>query len=186
MKRSITKTDKPLRVSVRGGFSDRMKIKPINTQMQNDSLDDRTRTALINAVNLSFNYTFKEVASHAYYSYDNDPTQNFIKEIMANVYQLPINYNAEVAYREDWFFETVNGTIANDDYDDVLTLIEYVVNAFNRAFKEMPHENLYTYFNNVFEKEYVGYRFVGGRIVAITSDEEIDELENALNSHLTM
>ena len=38
------------KVSVRGGFSDRNKIEPLNTEIQYKSLEDRTRKLILNEV----------------------------------------------------------------------------------------------------------------------------------------
>ncbi|MCR5421561.1 MAG: hypothetical protein K6E98_11180 [Lachnospiraceae bacterium] len=155
-----------------------MKIKPVNTEMQLNTLDERTRIAFINGINLAYNIAFKETDDRVFY----DPTreQRFIKSILANVYQLAVNYNSSAIYSESKFFECINETILNDDYDDVLTLVEYIVNTFNKIFGGTYHLDLYKHFNGIFEKEYVGYRFVGDRIVPITSEEEVAELNDAL------
>lgn len=42
--------------------------------------------------------------------------------------------------------------------------------------------DIYKLFNGFFKKEFVGYRFVNRRIVAITDENEIDSIENACNS----
>ena len=40
--------NKELKVQLRGGFSDRRKINPLNTEMQIDDLDERTRNKIAN------------------------------------------------------------------------------------------------------------------------------------------
>ena len=40
------------KVALRGGFSDRNQIKPENTTIQTNSLDERTRVALCNATSI--------------------------------------------------------------------------------------------------------------------------------------
>ena len=47
------------KVELRGGFSDRMRIKPINTEIQTDSLDDRTRVSIINCLNAVYKYVYE-------------------------------------------------------------------------------------------------------------------------------
>ena len=47
-----------LQVSLRGGFSDRNGIKTENTQMQYDTLDERTRTAIANAIYIMIVFPF--------------------------------------------------------------------------------------------------------------------------------
>ena len=40
--------NKELKVQLRGGFSDRRKINPLNTEMQTNDLDERTRNKIAN------------------------------------------------------------------------------------------------------------------------------------------
>ena len=43
---------------------------------------------------------------------------------------------------------------------------------------------IYESFNTLFEREYVGYRFVAGRIVPITDENEAKEIEQACHTPL--
>ena len=67
-------------VRLRGGFSDRNKIKPENILLQLDSLDNRSRVAIINLVNLIHNLLLERLTIY------NNEMQSFYKAILSNVY----------------------------------------------------------------------------------------------------
>ncbi len=72
----------------------------------------------------------------------------------------------------------------NDDYDDVLTLIEACVFAMEKL-KSSRYYNtsIYELFNDVFEEEYIGYRFVNCIISPITDKNEIESVEQSLSNN---
>ena len=61
----------------------------------------------------------------------------------------------------------------NATYNEVFDLIEYIARWFETKTKEEYQGIVYGVFNDVFLQEYVDYRFVDGRIVAITDEHEI-------------
>lgn len=169
---------KLMKVSLRGGFSDRNGIARENTSVQIDSLDERSRVAIANAVNKAYSIVFKDGDSK-------NRCTDFWNSILVNVYVQRIDYADDLAQSHGYYapnmFEMINGTIFNDEYHAVLTLVEFIVDCLvkvNGALKDEIEE----YFNGVFEKEYVGYRFVGGKIVPVTNPIEMDSIKEACNS----
>ena len=78
-------------------------------------------------------------------------------------------------------------TIKTDDYDAVLTVIEYIAQKVDELTKygfmyEGKRHYAYIFYNQVFEKEYVGYRFVNGTITPITDSTEISVIEDVIAS----
>ncbi|MCO8193670.1 AbiJ-NTD4 domain-containing protein [Anaerofustis sp. NSJ-163] len=162
-----------LSVALRGGFSDRNGIKSENKIIQYDSLDKRTRTAIMNGINALY---------HNVYKYDNDGKNALWIDVLSQVYQQPVDYSGNSYYIEKKMFEIINNTIANYDYDIVLTILEFMANKFEK-------ENIYNrysgcsvkeYINDILEKEYVGYRYINGIIISITDNNEINSIEEAL------
>ncbi|MBQ6221989.1 MAG: hypothetical protein IJJ44_05225, partial [Solobacterium sp.] len=47
------------KVALRGGFSDRMGINPINTEIQTTNFDERTRVAVVNLLNAVYEYVYE-------------------------------------------------------------------------------------------------------------------------------
>lgn len=158
------------RVRLRGGFSDRNGIKSENTQIQYKEFDDHTRFSLINLVNMIFN---------AIYQNRNDSEQSeqiFLKKILSQVYMEVVDFSEYVRKRR--VFELIKDTILCDDYDSVLTLIEYICQQFSGA----SHHDCSAEFNDIFQQEYVGYRFINEKIVPITDENEIDSIEDAMDT----
>lgn len=176
-------------VQLRGGFSDRHGIKPLNTQMQFKDFDEHTRMAMLNTLHDILQMVDKESPA---YTMRHDRWPVFYLDIATNVY----NQEADKLENFDEFdLENIvkgyiRSTILFDTYDGVLTLIEYILNYTTDNFgNRQPHSDgkaIYyfdekKYMNKLFEKEYVGYRFIDDYIVPITDDTEIKEIEETLD-----
>lgn len=161
-----------LKVQLRGGFSDRNGIKPENKVIQAKDFDMRTRIALVNMMMACFNLYRKSTAA--------SKINSLMREILKNVYVIEVDYSADYNYNVNKIMnELVCQTIRENDYDDVLTVIEYLVSAFDRT----CNDGLYAGgFNRVFEEEYVGYRIINSKIVPITDDNETKAIQEALTS----
>lgn len=176
------------KVSVRGGFSDRYAIKVENTIIQTEDFDSRTRVQLQNLL------------SRLYASvYDNDlyyrrtHIQNYLKFVWGSV--LSEKVDQRITYGDDKIITEINRIIAEGDYDDVLTLIEAIAqywdrylkkekgySYFNNQTKSYNNTSIYEYFNAFFKNEYVGYRFIEGRITPISDEFEKSAVEEALKN----
>ncbi len=169
MKRIGDNTKPEFRVRLRGGFSDRNNIKPENKEMQFESLDDRTRTAIINLTDMAF----QELRERESYS----DIQSFLRRLMSEVYALETKPSLE--YVEEKVMNIFRETVRKDDYDAVFSVLEYMA----REFYELSQHRLkmQKYYNALFEKEYVGYRFVDWKIVEITDENEIAAIEEGIS-----
>lgn len=184
---SNTKDD-ILKPSVRGGFSDRMKTKKFNTELQIESLDNRTRIQLYNILC----HMGKEIVNYTkqQYPYDSDGVLvNFWRFVLEDVYSQPAedSWIPSREYNKAW--EIIEQTFLNDDYDDVLTVLEavsqYIFSLQDTVISKgyygsdqfYEHVNVFGEINNVLEKEFVGYRFVKGKLVPITDPLEKQSIE---------
>lgn len=173
------------KVSMRGGFSDRNSIKPQNTEIQIKKFDKRTRIQLQNMIS----QMYIEVYNHDLY-YGCEHIQNFLIFVLGTVYSEPIDTRKE--YLDNPVIDMINSTILNDEYDDVLTLIEAIVqywdsylknNKYQLYYNEMPYvKSVYEEANKCFEREYIGYRFIDGIIVPISDSYEIDAVQEAIKN----
>ncbi len=172
-----------LKVSLRGGFSDRNGIKCENTTIQYKSLDQRTRISIVNLTNVLYHAVFNN------YMMDNAQT-SFWTEVLSDVYLQQVDYSQGLSYREDKMFEIINNTYYDDDFDSVLTLFEFLLNKLEKIdeYQQVPIKECA---NALFEREYVGYRYINKRISPITDDTEISSIEEAtttefqsVNNHL--
>ena len=172
---------------MRGGFSDRNAIKSENTEIQKNSLDKRTRTQLHNLITSQY----AEIYGHMYYTCSD--VQEFFRYVLGTVYSQPID--ARRSYDTDTVIKQISNTILNDEYDDVLTLVEALINYwdeyhkkiygyeyYNFQTKKYRSTSLYELTNKCFEREYVGYRFVDGKIVPISDKYEVETIKEALSS----
>ena len=161
-----------LKVRLRNGFSDRNNIKKENVAMQLTNFDERTRVELCNFLDLIFNVWVSDLS----YS----QTQIFLRGILMEVYVREINYS--YSYDSTDILNIIKETIRHDEYDDVLTIVEYIMQETESIFhKHNPGKEctLHKYLNHLFEREYVGYRYINNKITPITNDVEIKEIEQA-------
>lgn len=175
------------KVQIRNGFSDRNKIDKLNTIIQTDSFYERTRIQL-------YNYFAHIVENDHHYAIN---LENFYLDLLNNVYcEVVDNFDS---YSKIKYMENCKGYIKNtflhDSYDAVLSLVEYLANKIDLEIpqhkrKYVPNFNgsvkwisFQDEVNELFEKECVGYRFIGKNIVAITDKIEIKETEESLQSN---
>lgn len=174
------------KVSARGGFSDRNGIKPLNVEIQLKDFDKRTRNQLGNMVS----DLYAKVYENRLY-WKNDNIQAFFRFVLGEIYSESID--TRQSYDDDEMFAIINNTINRDDYDDVLTLIESIIQYWDRYLKKKYYKyynyiygycdiSLYEYVNAIFEREYIGYRFVDDIIVPISDTYEVATIQEALNN----
>lgn len=169
----IRNTKYGLKVQLRGGFSDRNNINPVNKTLQYEDFDNRTRIACVNLINKFYHDTFT-VSIPGYVEYFDHQKANFFwNKILTDVYIQPIDY-AGPNQNEMGMLRMVKDTVTEDSYDAVLTLIEFICNYFSEV---KNTNNVFESFNVLFEKECVGYRFINGIIVKITDPVEISAIE---------
>lgn len=156
-------------VSIREGFSDRNGIKPENVTPQLYDFDTRTRIQILNLT--------KNIITSYGSSMLHEETQRFIRDLLSNVYIKEVRY--DWSYAIDLILDMISDTIQNDDYDSVLSVVEYICKSINDNKNE---DIVFDLYNNLFEKEYVGYRFVDKYIIPITNDIERDSIRTAIEN----
>lgn len=164
-----------LEVKLRGGFSDRNGIKPENTDMQYKDFDNRTRIAFCNYIDLVVKLLLNRYEYSQYW-------KRFKLCILRDVYVQEVDFSRcsnNREYKDEDILVIIKETLMNDSYDAVLTLLEYFVANIEENVKE---QRIIDYFNKVLKEEYVGYRYVNSQIIPITSDEELAEIKEAMNS----
>lgn len=159
------------KVRLRGGFSDRNNISIENREMQYESLDDRTRAMLINMTSIVLN------------EIDFQKTQLFYKSIIIHVFAL--EFDCSQTCDEIKIKKIIYDTIRENPYDEVFSLIEFIVQKMQAMHPWKDGEYTEDY-NSVFKSEYVGYRFVNDIIVPITDENEIEAINKAADSPYTI
>ena len=181
------------KVRLRGGFSDRNGIKPENAEIQLTNFDRRTRIQLLNMINSLCNYVYNYYSKERLEKFILQDIQDFIMFILSNVYSEVVD--PRKCYDFDKFMEyRIYQTVQNAEYDDVLTLIEAIIQYWDKYLKEKGDRyynkfwgnynepSLFEAVNSFFEREYVGYRFVDERIVPISDKYEISAINDALST----
>lgn len=170
-----------LKVSLRGGFSDRNMIKPENTQMQYNTLNDRTRTAIANGINFLYHAIFPSEDGLGYDYFTQENKNKLWIQVLSEVYQQPVNYSKSAFYDDNKIIDVINNTIYEDSYDSVLTIFEFLLNKFEEM-DTFRQAHVKDYANKLFKREYVGYRYINRKIVPITDEQEINAIEEAISS----
>lgn len=174
------------KVSKRGGFSDRNSIKPENTEIQLKEFDSRTRVQLQNMLNELYSEVYGDIF------YQRDYIQEFFRYVVGDIYSEPVDI--KIWINDTTLWNMISETIFRADYDDVLTLIEAIIQYWDRYLKESDYEyynpyngkymptSVFETANLCFEREYVGYRFVDGLIVPISDQYEVNIVKQTLNT----
>lgn len=178
------------KISRRGGFSDRNGIKSENVIIQLNDFDKRTRIQLHNMIS-EMNTVFCRVVL-SLVSYDGERTiQGFYRFVLGSVYSEPVD--SRYLYKSDSIIKLINETILNGDYDEVLTLIEALIQYwdsqlihingyYSHEYKSVYCASLFEIANSCFEREYIGYRFVDEIIVPISNKNEVETIQETLNT----
>lgn len=171
------------KVQLRGGFSDRHKLQAFNTTIQLTDFDERTKVAIINKLK-------DWIDEEGFYKEQEDFYKNLIKEAFCEF--LSPNLEDKIQYRQnDIFNQYIYAPIMENSYEEILSLIEYIINYF-LDWKEYQRKNGYIGFwedinryaqeiNKIFQQEYVGYRFIDGEITPISDELEVAEIEQSLD-----
>lgn len=173
------------KVALRGGFSDRNKIKVENTSLQTENFDERTKTALINITDFMLQSYYPKLDISQYYPSTYQTEQLLLKSILADVYSQVVDWSSSMSYSD--VFAIIKSTITTDSYDATLTVIEYIVNALGATplrkalykGKEYSAQQLY---NHIFEQEYVGYRLINGQARPVTDEAEVRTIQEVVDT----
>jgi hypothetical protein len=157
-------------------FSQRIGKRPIKTILQVESIDTDLRNRLWNIILEKF---FDQLED---YTSDSETQKGKVcKFIWKEFYGQPIDtipsyHNSNIVvtagcvdYIRKWFYE--------GEWYDVYDLLEFVT-----AIAENTLRNNFTdSCNNALEREVAGYRIVNHKIVQITSDNEVKEIQEAID-----
>ena len=149
-------------------FSQRRGLKPVKCIIQKDSMDEDLRNGLWNALDIFY---WRRMRGYEYISQTG--LDALFDRLWLHYFKLPLdtldNYFPNTYARiRKYFF--------NCEWYEVYDFIEFV--AAND--KGLRSKEFMDFCNSVMERELSAYRFVGGKITSITSEEEIREIESAL------
>lgn len=152
-------------------FSQRKGIKPVKSIIQEDNMDEDLRNGLWNALTIF------------YWNRVEDESISYYKEINILFTRIWINYfKRPLDTLDDYWphtYKEIRGYFFNSKWYEVYDFIEFIANNYPDDYNKV-NTDFMEFSNSVLEQELSAYRFVGGKITQITSEEEISEIEEAL------
>lgn len=153
-------------------FSQRMGLTPVKTALQRESMDGELRNGIWNVLEL---FWWREQTERLpsgqtrgdrffYYLW-----RDFYKQPVDAIPHLPVGRMRKVRAS---FFEM--------KWHEVYDFLEFAANNFPSDHEE--RERFLQFCNDMLERELSAYRFVGGIVTPITSQEEMAAIEQALSS----
>lgn len=162
-------------------FSERHGHRPIKTIIQVNSIDEALRNSLWSALTSCYWDTFQPTRDipyvHYYLSgYGNESLSLLCQRLWVSYFKKPID-----TLSDDWpkVLAEIRVYYFNCQWYEVYDLIEFIATNYP---EEETNQIFIKMCNNFMERELSGYRFVGGNITSITTEEEISAIEEALKS----
>jgi len=160
-------------------FSQRYGYKPIRETIQIDSMDEALRNGIWNVLKLlCWNKVYsstRDLRGGAYLdSYGNEK----IKELCLNLWLAYFKKTLDTL-SNDWsvVYDEINTYFFNCEWHEVYDFIEFVSKHYEM---EDFKDNFVSACNIILEQEMSAYRFVDGVITRITGEQEITEIEQAI------
>lgn len=153
-------------------FSERHGLKLVRTDWQIDSIDSDLRNSLWNA--LIIHYWAQAKGIHL------DRSANILylfNKIWVDYYKIPLDTMPDWG---DSATEQVKVRFFKCEWNEVYDFIEFVANNQD----DENSQKFTQYCNSLLERELSAYRFVANKITPITSEEEITEIEEAIDAPL--
>ncbi len=148
-------------------FSHREGIKEVKSIIQINSMDDELRIGLWNA------YCSEYAEFNPHY---NKTISILFTRLWIDYFKEPID-----AFNRNEIYNTIREYFFNCEWNEVYDFIEFVSKAYS---DDSVNIEFRKECNLILEREVSAYRFVGKKITQITSETEIAEIEEALQSPL--
>ena len=159
---------------MRKNFSERYGLRPTRIEIQSKSIDEALRNKLwniltqfyirCNKVYVGEDKQFSYLLNRLYHKYFKEPTD-----------EIPIKSGDCIKILINYFFTC--------KWYDVYDFIEFIVNN-HKYYDHSEIKNIINAFNITLKEELSAYRFINGYMTEITSEEEINEIEEVLNTSL--
>lgn len=152
-------------------FSQRIGKKPVHTALQTESMDDALRSSLWNLLDL---YVWQQEGflRPVYRHGQLGGIDSFSKVLWFNFFKRPIDARPEYA---EGLLAEIRSFFFGCEWYEVYDFLEFVLRL------EKSEEMLGT-LNIILERELAGYRYVSSAFVAVTDKQEIESIEQALDS----
>ncbi|UUY07972.1 hypothetical protein LRS11_19515 [Pseudomonas sp. J452] len=154
-------------------FSKRKGLSPVKDKIQKDGMDDALRHGLWNALHLCI---WEKIEYNPYdTSFRNTNLYELFQNYWHNLFKFPLDnlpsYFEEAHKRiRKYFFEC--------QWHEAYDLIEFTAQVSPKDLKDQ----YVNFCNHILEKELSAYRFIDLQLTDITSEEEIESIETAINA----
>jgi hypothetical protein len=159
-------------------FSERKGLKKVRTEVQIDSIDEALRNRLWNSLTRHYWSRGKNLFPIPFMTDITDEMLKFLMNLWDNYFKKSVD---SLSGRWDSDIRKVKKYYYTCQWFEVYDFLEFVANNY-------PDNGENSRFMRdcdiILEKELSAYRFVGGKITQITSEEEISEIEEALQTPL--
>jgi len=171
-------------IHVRGGFSETHGMGSCITHLQYNDFDEKTRNTLYNRVYQILTISFERQQDFRENSYDyTNYEELFFQDLSINVFCERISSNNLIPRSLKFEEDKIYRVFSEAPYNEILDFIQYTIQWISYRNKKIKDKNFFfDFMNQFFEQEYVGYRFVNGKIAPITDKNEIDSIEEACNN----
>lgn len=151
-------------------FSQRHGYKPVKSVMQVNTIDKDLRNGLWNALYLHY---LRHIHKREYFS--DDFTEKYLCHFLwQDYFKRPLD--TIPAVKDDAYNEIKNYYFACEWFE-VYDLMEFIANTY---YNDSVNSKFMEFCNTIMQREASGWRFIGGELAPITSEEEIAEIEKAL------
>lgn len=178
-------------IHVRGAFSESIGKNSCIMQMQYNDFDERTRIQISNRLYKVLEYFFEKTGNfndNIQYkdSYaQNTGAQDFSAFVVSDVFNQKVGLDKGYSYNWRAVFDNLHEAIMKAPYNEVLDIVwlscNWLVDNYH-SYSMQVEKLVQNIINDLFEKEYVGYRFVNNKIIQITDKNEINEIDSACNN----
>jgi hypothetical protein len=155
-------------------FSERKGLKPPRETIQTERMNDELRNSLWNALQLAV----WDADDFLHHRYGKLPTiDGFSAHLWFRYFKKPIDQRPSWAYsdRSERILREIRNYFFAAEWNEIYDFLEFVVGTLEKESPALPKV-----LNRVLELELSAYRFVDGRLVDITGEQERQMLEEAL------
>lgn len=157
-------------------FSQRRGFKPVKNIIQLDSMDQELRVGLWNVLCTAY---WDQIPENNY-AHDGGKVQLLTQALWHNYFKWPLDTI------DDYWYE-VRARIRRYFFSCEWYEVYDIVKAVPQIYPSMSvNERFRKTCNAILERELSAYRFVGGQITQIAAEEEVAEIEEAINSSILL
>jgi hypothetical protein len=151
-------------------FSERIGKRNPRVEIQINSMDEELKNSLWNVISISIISPLKQRDWKYQSSYE-----TLIDSIWFSFFKEPLD---NIPARTSQIASEIRSRFFNWDYLDVYDFLDFLSTMTN----EFDTEEFIYSCDFILKRELAGYRFVNGKLAPITSEEEINEIERAIDS----